>query len=169
MLQWASDEDEHCKELYTRLTDLDALYASLFKRYAQQIESARQCYKAIAKGEKQVQELKREYETQQAKANKFRKQVLLCFHFWSLFNSIPNSLGSNEAPWLFQAESTRKKKEKDKVIEAVEMELATAYSQETKAADDLRSAKENHSKFKVSEPKKKTHVNFASRPHAFTK
>ena len=50
-------------------------------------------------------------------------------------------------------ESAKKKKEKDKVLETLEIELATAYSQETKAADDLRNATENHSKFKVVQKK----------------
>ena len=75
LLQWASDEDNHIKELYTRLADLQALHAKHYKRYAQQIESERQCYKAIAKGEKHLQDLKKEYGAQQARANKVRKQV----------------------------------------------------------------------------------------------
>ena len=50
---------------------------------------------------------------------------------------------------LLQMESSRKKKEKDKVLEALDVELATAYSHESKAAEDLKIAKENHSKFKV--------------------
>ena len=77
LLEWASDESDHIKELYTRLADLEALHAKLYKRYTQQIESARQCYKAIAKGEKHLQDVKKEYEVQQVRANKVRKQVRL--------------------------------------------------------------------------------------------
>ena len=48
-----------------------------------------------------------------------------------------------------QMEGSKKKKEKDKVLEALEVELATAYSHESKAAEDLKIARGNHSKFKV--------------------
>ena len=56
-------------------------------------------------------------------------------------------------------EGSRKKKEKDKVLEALEVELATAYSQESKAAEDLKDAKENHLKFKVKTISEISYVN----------
>ena len=76
LLQWASEEDDHILELFTKLADLEVLHGQLYKRYSNQVESARQCYKAISKGEKHVQDLKKEYDAQQVKANKVRKQVL---------------------------------------------------------------------------------------------
>ena len=74
-MQWANDKEEHTLELFTRLADLEVLHGQLYKRYSNQIESARQCYKAISKGEKHVQDLKKDYDTQQVRANKVRKQV----------------------------------------------------------------------------------------------
>ncbi len=76
LLQWTShQEEEVINELYTRLADLDILHSNIYKRFAQQMESVRLCYKEIAKGEKQLLDLKKEYESMETKTNKIRKQV----------------------------------------------------------------------------------------------
>ncbi len=83
-----TDDDEHQKELHYKLADLENFHAKLFRRYGQQLEVARQCYKDILKGEKHLQCLQKEQDAIEAKCSKLRKQVSSLCKPLSFFQSL---------------------------------------------------------------------------------